>query len=565
MAEATLGDAIGLQEKPNLFGNIANSALASQSAAEARAAAALQKKQEQENADFNNLIKDGDVFFKGKNWHNYTAGAAKAELTDALNRVYKVRSENPNDWHAGVHTEMAGLMERLGKLQNTSNYLFGVEKAAMENKGLVDPEFLKKINEGDFSKDTYRDESGRMVSKGWLNAIPDNIYGVQGDGKGNFSGAPVPNYDFGKSLQGFMDNGNVWTETGMVVRPKKGAPNLYEEVVVKKIDPIQQEAFVDEQITNPQAVAVWQIQNKDRLAQARKANPALNDPRNYSNFVQDEMANDLRSKTVGVREERKAMFHNPQREPKEKVDESVQNVDASSPRTLSVGTNYVTDKGESKDTYIDESGNELTKEGDKYYKTANGKTEEVTVKDPSSLEVKSATYGEDITAVKSAHFSPVKIQDSPSFHVDMETGKSEKPRGAVDYSISSVDKLPYVVDQNGNILTVSDKTKKKIEAKGNGKNIKYGWFANGQEESGTIDGEKNRKSRAIPLTQQVFDELKRNKVNITGVDESELWGKGGNGKTAEKPSNEMQEFVVKGKKYRVPANEVADFKKDMGL
>jgi hypothetical protein len=34
---------------------------------------------------------------------------------------------------------------------------------------------------------------------------------------------------------------------------------------------------------------------------------------------------------------------------------------------------------------------------------------------------------------------------------------------------------------------------------------------------------------------------------------------------SEQASDEVQEFVVGGKKYRVPANEVAAFKKDMGL
>lgn len=355
-----------------------------------------------------------------------------------------------------------------------------------------------------------------------------------------------------------MNNSNVWTEKELKTRSQKEVPGMYEDISVKEVDPLQRESFVDEITTNPDAVRAWQVENKDRIESELAKNPSLKDPRNYSQFVQDTMAEDVRLKTSGRKEDRVARHIAPPKPPAPpKADAKVINVEATSPRTLSVGVSYNTPSGETKGRYYDSGGDEYQKKADGKLYGKDEKTGEFTKPaDPNiAIDFKPSQAGAEITAKRSATFNSVNVQHSPRFSVDMETGKSYVPRGVVEYDVSSVDELPYVKDKDGTVILVDDKTGEKIKSK-KGK-VEYGWFAVGQETAGTKGGEKVRKPSAIPLTRQLYDVLKGKKVNVTNITDADFWDSG-SAKAAESAPAKSEEKLYTREELKAMSPQYTD-------
>jgi hypothetical protein len=299
--EAGIGDAIAHQDKPNLFASQAAGALARMSAEESRREAARRKAQEADDADTKKVISDSDIYSKNTTWHKMYASAAQREMADFANDYIKHKVENPNDPAKGAYavTRLQELSARMNRLKQSNDAFKDFEKGVHEGKYYADPELFKKIYETDFSKKLYRDDNGRVVSGDWGGLKPDERYGAMIDANGDFISNPVKKFDFQKTINGRMNDANYWTSTGISTKPRKGVPNAYDEVQDFQEDPTQRESFVDEMTSNPDAVRAWQIENKDRLDEARKRNPALNNDRNYSDFVQEQMAGDIRLKASG--------------------------------------------------------------------------------------------------------------------------------------------------------------------------------------------------------------------------------------------------------------------------
>jgi len=316
---AGIGEAIGLQDKPNLFAGQAAGALARLSAEESAREAARRKAQEKDEADTKKVISDADIYSKNTTWHKMYAPAVQREMADFANDYIKYKSENPNAPRNGAYavTRLQELQSRLNRLKQNNDAFKDFEKGVQEGKYYADPNLFKKIYETDFTKKLYRDENGRVVSGDWAALKPDERYGAMIDANGDFISNPVKKFDFQNKIGGFMNNQNVWTEKSLITqRQKKGVPGMFEDISVKEVDPLQRESFVDEMVSNPDAVRAWQIENKDRIDGELAKNPSLKDPRNYSQFVQETMAEDVRLKTSGRKEDRVGRHIAPPKPPK---------------------------------------------------------------------------------------------------------------------------------------------------------------------------------------------------------------------------------------------------------
>lgn len=89
---AGIGEAIGLQDKPNLFAAQAAGTLARLSAEESARETARRKAQEKDEADTKKVISDADIYSKNTTWHKMFGPAAQRELRDFANDMinYKV-------------------------------------------------------------------------------------------------------------------------------------------------------------------------------------------------------------------------------------------------------------------------------------------------------------------------------------------------------------------------------------------------------------------------------------------------------------------------------------------
>jgi len=301
MAIAGIGDAVAHQDKPNLFASQAAGALARMSAEESRREAARRKAQEKDEADTKKVISDADIYSKNTTWHKMYAPAVQREMADFANDYINYKTQNPNAPGNGAYavTKLQELQGRMNRLKQNNDAFKDFEKGVHEGKYYADPDLFKKIYETDFSKKLYRDDNGRVVSGDWGGLKPNDLYGAMIDANGDFISNPVKKFDFQKTINSRMNNSNYWTSMGITTKPRKGVPNAYDEVQDFQEDPTQRESFVDEMTSNPDAVRAWQIENKDRLSEARKNNPSLNNDRNYSDFVQEQMAGDIRLKASG--------------------------------------------------------------------------------------------------------------------------------------------------------------------------------------------------------------------------------------------------------------------------
>lgn len=318
MAIAGIGDAVAHQDKPNLFAAQAAGALARLSAEESRREAARRKAQEKDEADTKKVIGDADIYSKNTTWHKMYAPAVQREMADFANDYINYKTQNPNAPGNGAYavTKLQELQGRMNRLKQNNDAFKDFEKGVHEGKYYADPDLFKKIYETDFSKKLYRDDNGRVVSGDWGGLKTDERYGAMIDANGDFISNPVKKFDFQNRIGGFMNNSNVWTEKEFKTRSQKDVPGMFEDVSVKEVDPLQRESFVDEMVSNPDAVRAWQIENKDRLDDARKKDPSLNNERNYSRFVQKTMAEDVRLKTSGRKEDRVGRHIAPPKPPK---------------------------------------------------------------------------------------------------------------------------------------------------------------------------------------------------------------------------------------------------------
>lgn len=328
---AGIGEAIGLQDKPNLFAAQAAGALARLSAEESRREAARRKAQEKDEADIKKVISDADIYSKNTTWHKMYAPAVQREMADFANDYINYKTQHPNAPGNGAYavTKLQELQGRINRLKQSNDSFKDFEKGVQEGKYYADPELFKKIYETDFSKKLYRDDNGRVVSGDWGGLKPDERYGAMLDANGDFIYNPVKKFDFQKTIGGFMNNSNVWTEKELKTRSQKDVPGMYEDISVKEVDPLQRESFVDEMVSNPDAVRAWQIENKKRLDDARKSDPALNDQQKYSDFVQEQMAADIRLKTSGRKEDRVARHIAPPKPPKPPKESKTLSLDSS--------------------------------------------------------------------------------------------------------------------------------------------------------------------------------------------------------------------------------------------
>lgn len=132
--------------------------------------------------------------------------------------------------------------------------------------------------------------------------------------------------------------------------------------------------------------------------------------------------------------------------------------------------------------------------------------------------------------------SPKEVQVAPEFVINQSTGAVEKNPGSQNYIISAVDKLPYIIDRNGNPIVVSQdlENSKEYTDKQKKERIKYGWFATGTEKAGTVEGQQVNKPRWMPLTKTIYDAIeggKKGKVKMNGFSTDELWGNNVSGPT----------------------------------
>lgn len=155
---------------------------------------------------------------------------------------------------------------------------------------------------------------------------------------------------------------------------------------------------------------------------------------------------------------------------------------------------------------------------------------------PEAVFIDQATEDAGVTTQGSYSWgTPSVVSFAPEFAINMKSGKSSKPSGVVNYEISSYDKLPYMDTKDGPVL-LSDK---EVARDKSGKSVKWGWFAQGEEKSGTKDGREVRVPRIIPLTPALYDKLK-DKLKLSDFPESELWGSGGGDKPQNKKVNEAR-------------------------
>jgi len=116
---------------------------------------------------------------------------------------------------------------------------------------------------------------------------------------------------------------------------------------------------------------------------------------------------------------------------------------------------------------------------------------------------------------------------APEFVINQSTGAVERNPGSQNYIVSAVDKLPYIIDKNGNPIVISEELEKGKLSDKQKEKIKYGWFATGTEKAGTIEGQQVNKPRWMPLTKTIYDAIqggKKNKVQMNGFSTDELWG-----------------------------------------
>jgi hypothetical protein len=556
---AGIGEAIGLQDKPNLFAAQAAGTLARLSAEESARETARRKAQEKDEADTKKVISDADIYSKNTTWHKMFGPAAQRELRDFANDMINYKVENPNASGKGAYqiTRLQELHGRMNRLKQNNDAFKDFEKGVQEGKYYADPNLFKKIYETDFSKKLYRDDNGRVVSGDWGGLKTDERYGAMIDANGDFISNPVKKFDFQNRIGGFMNNSNVWTEKEFKTRSQKGVPGMFEDVSVKEVDPLQRESFVDEMVSNPDAVRAWQIENKDRLDDARKKDPSLNNERNYSQFVQETMAEDVRLKTSGRKEDRVGRHIAPPKPPKPAKESKTLSLDAS----LDDLMKYMTESEE--EIMADPQRVALQDNVDRLageVEEAEGKTsfdkdklagmkaslEEQQAKLDGMGDVKAETkYNFPVTLKTEGASTVINNNDDV---VDLTTGK--KLSGVNQFKfIPRLIKLrkaggkwkPYVYGESVDKIAATDKA-------GN-----------------TISDKTATATFAVPLN-KVEGFLNKNGTPTKWVSEAIQKAGGAAKETAsEQASDEVQEFVVGGKKYRVPANEVAAFKKDMGL
>lgn len=531
---ASLGEGIGLQDKPNLFGGIAAQRMAAFDSAAARAEMARQKTQEKDQAAFDKVISSKDVHLDPKMWEKPFLSAATAEYKNWLEKALKIRKDNPNDWQTGVQQSLVELNDHLSHLKNGNDILRQHIKDVQEGKVHADPNGLNKMYSTDYT-DVHKDpQTGAFVSSAWedLQKSIDPIYGFSFDKSGNVAYNPVQKFDFQAKNQGFLNDSNVWTAKGTSVRPLKGAPDLYEKVTTKIVDPIQREQYINTVTQDPNAVRSWIVSNKDAVEKTMQSDPSF-DFRNPNSFI-DLMKADLRANLSGQKNETSSFVDKPQRPPAEKKDVQEVTVNPSG-RTMTVGAVY---NNTDPNSPQQEAGIYTDTDGKTFYKDKSGNFVNAVTKKVETpngeVAFTQSSVGKNVTSKGSAEFSAVEVQTAPEFHFNLETGKEEKVRGPIKYTISGIEKLPYVLDAKGNAIVAPDDVIAKYP-----NTIKYGWFATGLEKAGTKDGELVTKPRAIPLTKQVFDQLKAKKVNISGITDADFWtGKGGKEKPAEAKKTE---------------------------
>ena len=105
---AGIGEAIGLQDKPNLFAAQAAGALARLSAEESRREAARRKAQEKDEADIKKVISDADIYSKNTTWHKMYAPAVQREMADFVNDYINYKTQNPNAPGNNTHRLLSG-------------------------------------------------------------------------------------------------------------------------------------------------------------------------------------------------------------------------------------------------------------------------------------------------------------------------------------------------------------------------------------------------------------------------------------------------------------------------
>jgi len=528
-----LGDAIGLQDKPNLFASNLNASLARQSQKEAAQEAARRKAQEKDDAEFNKITSGKDFVLDPKIWDKRYSGVASKEMEASLGKILKIRKDNPNDWHNLVNQELLGLHDRLAVHLTNNNAWKDYKQKVRSGKFLGDNNALLESEKKDYSKDVQLDpETGRMVSPEWENDNIDPVYGVTSDAKGNFGGTPIPQHDYDKDLNDQIAHASNWTDAGVTIKPSRD-PNVLQINKNTKLHDAAKERLATQRASDPDFLSYWAATHKDEINAGQKNGTVPKTPKEYAAWLSDQAYNETRSY---LDSQRKSVveFRNKPKEDKPKEDKSVQVASINpSGREFNIGETFNNKNPNSPQKeaglYFDDNNKSFYKNKDGKYINAVTKEEETPVGDiifePSVALKTVATKG-------SAEFSPVLIQTAPEFQVDLKTGKSQKVAGPIPYSINGVDKLPYVTDKSGQIFVVTKDLEEKIASNPSQfSKPKYDWFATGIESAGMRKGKKVVNPRAVPLTKEVFDQLKTKKVVINGLDEAELWGHGDKGKT----------------------------------
>lgn len=525
---ASLGEAIALGANLGSHEAMLNSALARRDAREAAAAEAKRKAQEKDDEELKKVVNEADIYLNPEKWSKPYIPAATKSIVDFKNDIINYKSQYPNTWQTYAYKRFDDLKGQLSNLSDNSNKFKDFEKESKTNKFYVPDNFLETVNKTDFSKGMYKDAGGNWVSPAWeqIGGSVDPRYGVMLDPTGSFNVNPVVKTDTDKSIEAWTNNPQNMTDKGISMSPT----NISGVMQAKKTsiaDPAKASTFISALSSDPMRVREFILNNKDAIDKDIKSDPSLRDPEKYKDHVQSMMQADLMNRVSSPKIEL-SHFNLPK---EEKKDNSIENVSVGAARPIRVQSMYVNKSGEPTGHYTDDTGATFYESGGKYYKVNEGESKQYTPKNPVFVQSGESKL---ITSQSSATFSAKQLSVSPPFSIDMNSGKSMLYNGNVTYNISAIDKLPYVRDEKGGYILVDDKSRANIEAKG--QKVFLGWFATGEEAAGTTSGEKVRLPVAVPLTKEIMGDLKNKKVDISGINENELWenkllgaGEGGGG------------------------------------
>jgi hypothetical protein len=145
----TLGQAIGLQGKPNDYAGLFMSSM--NQIGRDKALARARSKQSEDN--LNKLVTSKDLFVQPGSFHKLYQNMATKAVSDFINTAYELRNKNPNDYMPAVMQEYVKTHGTLSRYKYNSDILKKYESDAVtsQDKMWTDPAFLSSVNKNDFT------------------------------------------------------------------------------------------------------------------------------------------------------------------------------------------------------------------------------------------------------------------------------------------------------------------------------------------------------------------------------------------------------------------------------